>query len=94
MYVYIHIHTYIYKYVCVCVSILYIYLTPCSMCRYPLLKGPLAKHNLIIQVDGPFANAGVFYVQNVQPGDGAAWVLEELNRRIQRFTYRPESVRC
>lgn len=60
---------------------------------YPLLKGPLAGHALIFQVDGPFANAGVFYVQNVVPGDGAAWVLQELNRRIYRFTYHPESVR-
>jgi hypothetical protein len=49
------------------------------------LKGPLAQHQLILQVDGPFANAGVFYVQNVQPGDGAAWVLSELNRRIGVF---------
>jgi len=29
----------------------------------------------------------------VAPGDSAAWVLEELNRRIDRFTYRPESVK-
>lgn len=50
--------------------------------RYPLLKGSLSQHQLILQVDGPFANAGVFYVQNVRPGDGAAWVLSELNRRI------------
>ena len=33
------------------------------------------------------------YVQNVQDGDAAAWILAELNRRIDRFTYRPESVR-
>jgi len=32
---------------------------------YPLFKGPLKSHKLIFQVDGPFANAGVFYVQNV-----------------------------
>jgi hypothetical protein len=31
-------------------------------------------------------------VQNVRDGDAAAWVLQELNRRIARFTYRPESV--
>ena len=61
--------------------------------RYPIFKGPLARHQLIFQVDGPFANAGVFYVQNVRPADGAAWVLSELNRRIERFTYQPESVR-
>lgn len=60
---------------------------------YPLFKGPLAEHSLIFQSDGPFANAGVFYVQHVARGDGAAWVLEELNRRIERFTERPESVR-
>ena len=59
---------------------------------YPLLKGPMAKHALIAQVDGPFVNAGVFYVQHVVRGDAAAWALQELNRRINRFTYQPESV--
>lgn len=60
---------------------------------YPTFKGLYADANLIVQPDNPFANAGVFYVQNVRPGDATAWVLEELNRRIDRFTYRPESVK-
>jgi hypothetical protein len=46
-----------------------------------------------VQTDNPFVNAGIFYVQNVAAGDAAAWFLQELNRRIDRFTYRPESVR-
>ena len=49
-------------------------------------------HALIFQTDGPFVNAGIFYVQRARDGDAAAWVLAELNRRIERFTYRPESV--
>jgi hypothetical protein len=46
----------------------------------------------IVQTDNPFVNAGIFYVQNVKPGDASAWFLEELNRRIERFTYHPETV--
>ncbi len=61
---------------------------------YPLFKTVFAKHSLIMQQDNPFANAGVFYVQNARDGDAASWVLEELNRRIARFTYHPESVRA
>ena len=34
-----------------------------------------------MQTDNPFVNAGIFYVQNVKPGDASAWFLEELNRR-------------
>ena len=45
-----------------------------------------------MQTDNPFVNAGIFYVQNVRPGDASAWFLEELNRRIARFTYHPETV--
>ena len=45
-----------------------------------------------MQTDNPFVNAGIFYVQNVKPGDATAWALEELNRRIARFTYHPASV--
>ena len=60
---------------------------------YPLFKGPLLEHQLIFQTDNPFANAGVFYVQGVARGSGGAWLLEELNARIERFTFRPESVR-
>ena len=45
-----------------------------------------------MQADNPFVNAGIFYVQNVRPGDASAWFLEELNRRIARFTYHPETV--
>lgn len=60
---------------------------------YPLFKSAFKDRQLVFQQDNPFANAGVFYVQNVRRGDGAAWVLEELNRRVARFTYNPESVR-
>merc|ERR1712185_645686 len=59
----------------------------------PIFKELYGSHQLIFQADNPFANAGIFYVQNVKDGDGAAWVLQELNRRINRFTYTPESVR-
>ena len=59
---------------------------------YPLLKRVYADRQMIAQTDNPFVNAGVFYVQNVRAGDGVAWVLQELNRRVARFTYRPESV--
>jgi hypothetical protein len=59
---------------------------------YAVFKTMYKHHQLIVQTDNPFANAGVFYVQNVREGDGAAWVLQELNRRIHRFTYHPESV--
>jgi hypothetical protein len=59
---------------------------------YPLFKGVMAAHSLIAQVDGPFLNAGIFYVQHVEYGDATAWALEELNRRIGRLTYHPESV--
>ena len=52
----------------------------------------MAAHSLIAQVDGPFLNAGIFYVQHVEYGDATAWALEELNRRIGRLTYHPESV--
>jgi len=60
---------------------------------YPIFKTIYAEYSLIVQTDNPFVNAGIMYVQNVQPGDASAWVLQELNRRIDRFTYRPESVR-
>ena len=43
-------------------------------------------------MDGPFLNAGIFYVQRVARGDATAWALQELNRRIGRLTYHPESV--
>ena len=60
---------------------------------YPYFKTLYKDYSLIIQTDNPFANAGILYVQNVREGDTAAWVLQELNRRIWRFTYRPESVK-
>ena len=60
---------------------------------YPLFKTLYASYSLIIQSDNPFVNAGILYVQNVADGDAAAWVLQELNRRIARFTYEPASVR-
>ena len=59
---------------------------------YPLFKGPMKGHALIAQVDGPFLNAGIFYVQGVRAGDATAWALQELNRRIDRLTYHPESI--
>ena len=59
---------------------------------YPLFKTLYADYSLIIQTDNPFANAGIMYVQNIRDGDAAAWVLQELNRRIARFTYHPETV--
>ena len=60
---------------------------------YPYFKTLYAEYSLIIQTDNPFVNAGIMYVQNVHDGDAGAWVLQELNRRISRFTYRPESVK-
>ena len=60
---------------------------------YPVLKTVYRDYALVMQTDNPFANAGVFYVQNATVGSAAGWVLAELNRRIERFTYRPESVR-
>ena len=60
---------------------------------YPYFKTLYKDYSLIIQTDNPFVNAGILYVQNVRDGDAAAWVLNELNRRIHRFTYAPESVR-
>ena len=60
---------------------------------YPYFKTLYADYSLIIQTDNPFVNAGILYVQNVHDGDAAAWVLQELNRRISRFTYHPETVR-
>lgn len=59
---------------------------------YAVFKTLYRDHQLVFQTDNPFVNAGVFYVQNVRDGDAAAWVLQELNRRIHRFTYKPESV--
>lgn len=58
--------------------------------------GSRRAHRLAVchsQTDNPFVNAGIMYIQNVRAGDAGAWVLEELNRRIERFTYTPESVR-
>ena len=46
-----------------------------------------------MQTDNPFVNAGIFYVQHATRDDAAGWLLDELNRRIERFTYRPESVK-
>ncbi len=59
---------------------------------YPILKTLYKDYPLIIQADNPFVNAGIMYIQNVAPGAAAAWVIEELNRRIDRFTYHPETV--
>ena len=59
---------------------------------YPIFKTLYSEHALVFQTDNPFVNAGVFYVQHTRKGDAAAWVLQELNRRIARFTYDPASV--
>ena len=67
--------------------------TPLSR-RRPPRRQEFEHHALIFQTDGPFVNAGIFYVQHARDGDAAAWVLQELNRRIARFTYEPESVRA
>lgn len=62
---------------------------------FPILKHIFADDQLVVQQDNPFANAGVFYIRGASStaADGATWVLSELNSRIARFTYRPESVR-
>ena len=60
---------------------------------YGVLKtGQFASGHIIAQWDAPFVNAGIFYVQNVRRGDGAAWVLAELHRRIALFMYHPDVV--
>ena len=48
---------------------------------FPIFKTLYKDYQLIVQTDNPFVNAGIFYVQNVKPGDASAWFLEELNRR-------------
>ena len=45
---------------------------------YPALKTLYAGQQLVPMSDRPLLNAGVFYAQNVRPGDGAAWVLQVL----------------
>ena len=59
---------------------------------YPVLKGVFGSQNIVAMRDRPLVNAGVFYVQNVREGDGAAWVLRELSRRIHLFMFHPEAV--
>tara|TARA_B110001452_G_scaffold69373_1_gene55961 strand:+ start:954 stop:3251 length:2298 start_codon:yes stop_codon:yes gene_type:complete len=60
---------------------------------FPIFKTLYKDYQLIVQTDNPFVNAGIFYVQNVRAGEASAWFLQELNERIARFTYRPESVK-
>ena len=45
---------------------------------YPALKTLYAGQQLVPMSDRPLLNAGVFYAQNIRPGDGAAWVLQVL----------------
>jgi hypothetical protein len=59
---------------------------------YPALKGIYAGQQIVTMEDRPMVNAGVLYVQNVREGDGAAWVLRELSRRIHLFMFQPEAV--
>jgi hypothetical protein len=59
---------------------------------YPALKGVYRQQQIVAMKDRPMVNAGVFYVQNVRDGDGAAWVLRELSRRIHLFMFHPEAV--
>ena len=60
---------------------------------YPAFKTAYAGQQLITMSDRPLLNAGVFYTQNVRPGDGAAWVLQEVSRRVHLFLTTPEAVR-
>ena len=60
---------------------------------YPAFKTVYASQQLITMSDRPLLNAGVFYTQNVRPGDGAAWVLQEVSRRVHLFLTTPEAVR-
>ena len=60
---------------------------------YPALKAVYGQQQIVAMADRPLLNAGVFYAQNVARGDGAAWVLEELARRIHLFLLKPEAVK-
>ena len=60
---------------------------------YPALKAVFGGVQIVAMSDRPMVNAGVFYAQNVKPGDGAAWVLRELARRIHTFILRPSAVK-
>ena len=60
---------------------------------YPLLKSHFANHSLVVQRDAPLVNAGVIYVQNARRGTGAAWLLQELARRVNLFLWHPEAVK-
>ena len=59
---------------------------------YPALKQVFGGVQIIAMSDRPMINAGVLYVQDVRPGDGASWVLRELSRRIHSFLLRPSTV--
>lgn len=59
---------------------------------YPALKRVYGGQQIVAMQDRPMINAGVFYAQNVREGDGAAWVLRELARRIHEFILHPEAV--
>ena len=37
--------------------------------------------------------AGVFYLQNLRPDDGASWVVRETARRVHLFLWHPEAVK-
>ena len=60
---------------------------------YPALKTVYGSVQIVAMSDRPMVNAGVFYAQNVTAGDGAAWVLRELARRIHTFILRPSAVK-
>jgi len=60
---------------------------------YPTLKGIYRGVQLVSMSDTPLVNAGVFYAQDVRPGDGAAWVLRELSRRLHLFITNSSAVK-
>jgi hypothetical protein len=62
---------------------------------YPVLKGLLGEHNLILQREvGDGVNGGVIYVQNAHPQGPAVWALQELSRRVLRMFGTTPGLRC
>ncbi|KAG8468520.1 hypothetical protein KFE25_013603 [Diacronema lutheri] len=54
---------------------------------FALFDSPaLREYDVIVQRDAPFANAGVMFVRNARAGTGAAYVVAELLRTLQRFS--------
>jgi len=60
---------------------------------FALFNSPsLRPFDVIVQQDGPFANAGVLYVRNGRNGTGAGYVVQELLLTLQRFSGDPASI--